>query len=263
MAKKKPPATFEIVFRGANVAPEDVPLWIVAEAVTAIQSLSSGSTIADEDDSKNPITLLGVMRGSAIYQCIATDPGLAIQKLTVVGKLLLEGEGTLDTQAAFALRPLSKLSQVAKSLNCVIEIRQPIARKAPLAIVEAGSFAAVSKRLLIRGGTSLTGEVVRVGGATGLRCVLKIPGRSSLLYCDVAGQELSRALGRCLYQHVVIEGEAQWVYGSYDIFQFEITRVRELKTAKLTEHFDALYESGGHGWDAISDVAAYLDGNSK
>lgn len=44
------------------------------------------------------------------------------------------------------------------------------------------------------------------------------------------------------------------------MFRFEITSVKELKPATLAEHFDALYRSGGHGWDAISDVTAFLNG---
>jgi hypothetical protein len=260
---EKATPTFEIRLIGPGLLPEKIPLRSVSDVLSAIQDLASGR---DPDEQKyvpheKGIGLMNVKRGSAVYCCVSRSPTEAVENLSRIGKLLRspsEEENPSDGIVA-ALRPIQSLSEVAKSVGCQIEVSVTGHRKEPIFTVEEDAFQRISGRLFVFGETTLYGKIERVGGATDMRCLLRIPGRRHLLYCDVATKELAQRLGQHLYEDVAASGTAQWINRTWKVYHFKInnfTQPRiENNTSKIIEE---LRNAGLSAWDNIDSPEQYL-----
>jgi hypothetical protein len=127
-----------------------------------------------------------------------------------------------------------------------------------LARIEPGTYDRITTSLFIEGDTAITGKVERVGGATDIRCGLRVPFQSRMLFCGVAGTDVARKLGDKLYQIVAVRGTARWLKNSWRIVSFTIRDVYQPVSGSLPEAMDSLREAGGKGWDNIDDPEAYL-----
>jgi hypothetical protein len=125
----------------------------------------------------------------------------------------------------FVLRPVEEISAIARSLKCVIVVRKPGDRRNTIVEVQESSYERLAGSLLIAGDTTIQGEIKGVGGATGMRCRLRVSFQPKLLFCDVASQEVSRKLGQHLYEEVAAKGTAKWIQRSWRIFSFRITDI--------------------------------------
>jgi hypothetical protein len=259
MHQRAPTPTLEVLFRGADLAPELIPLRSIAETLSAVQRLASGRDIDETEPppDNDAIGLLRVRRGSAVFQCVANNPTAALSNLKSVGQALTALETASTAVLDYALRPIETLSTIARSLACNIVIRKAQDRSL-LATVDGDSYKHLSQNMLMSGETSVAGRVQRVGGATEMRCALRIEGRHRLLFCDVASREISRKLGQHLYEEVVAVGMAQWFQRSWKIFSFEIRDIYTPRPGSLVEAVRALHAAGGKAWDAIQDPMAYL-----
>lgn len=248
---KKPPPSFSVYFKGSLVYPEAIPWQRVAEALRAVHGLSKSVETEHEEDS---IRLIGVARGSAIFQCYAEHAVTAVDNLRRVGRMLDRNE--LPDDAAFRVRPIEELSRIAKSLACVIIIQKD--RGDVLARIEPDSYRQIAGSFLVAGETTITGEVKRVGGATDQRCTLRIPDRPTLLYCDVGSVEVARELGKHLYEDVVVTGTAHWLKTSFEIVDFRIQSITQVPKVRLSNAFAALRAAGADAWDNVDDPRAFL-----
>ena len=186
MSKKKPPSAFEVVFEGPGIYPEKIPIGKLARALSAVQRLASGQEQEEEDaveSQEDRIRLLGVRRGSAAYQFSAPQPHIAISHLRDAGKVLDDPESLGENE--YVLSPVEELSNVAKSLECMIVMRAPGKDGVVLARIGPRSFSAVSEKLFIHGETAIIGRVERVGGAdrTEMRPSYSIPITHAYLSC--------------------------------------------------------------------------------
>jgi hypothetical protein len=253
---KRPPAAFEVVFSAPELSPERISVRMLSRALSAVQRLASGVDRPDDDDVPEAgagpdINLLAVRRGSAVYQCAMENPELAVARLTDAGNALKRP--LRATGIDYLMRPVEELSAIARSLRCVITLRCPTDESRILATIDGESFAGISRHLLIVGDTTVSGRVERVGGSTGRRCSLRVPFQPTILYCDVASDEVTRVLGQNLYQDIDAEGRARWIRGTWRIFSFTILSVRSHRRTSLTEALDAIYEAGGSAWDDVDD----------
>jgi hypothetical protein len=266
MAAKKPNPTFTVRFVKEGLSPETVPWRAVSEAISAVQDLASGRDplemrVVPPDKT---IGLLNVRRGSAVYSCISHVPDEARQNLRIVGRVLSNsedgGESGLDVAMVRTLKPIERLSEVAKSLGCRLEVAFANKPKDPVFVVESDDFARLSTRLFLEGETTIIGIVKRVGGQTDMKCALTVPGRRHLLYCDVTGRgtEIIRELGKRLYEEIAAHGTAVWIHSSWHIYKFTIRSFSQPKLGNSAAVVDKLRNAGLSAWDSIGDPETYI-----
>jgi hypothetical protein len=262
MATKAPPPLFEVVFEGAGIYPEKIPLGTLARALQAVQRLAAGKEVSDEegpehDQEEESIRLSEIRRGSAVFRFVGPPSPVPVQRLRLVGEVLDTPDhiGHFD----YILNPIELLSGTARNLGCSIVVREPGKEGRVLARIEPGSYQRISEALFIEGETSITGEVKRVGGVTEIRCALRVPFQQRLLFCKVGGADVARGLGDCLYKRVVVQGRGCWIKGTWRIVSFTITGVQELHPGPLKDALRALREAGGKAWDEVDDPEAFLE----
>ena len=267
MRPKKPSPLFEVRFEGPGIYPERIPLRSLVTTLSAVQRLAVGSTPPEEDEGEEgkereeeSLRLLDVKRGSAVFQIGApttSDPRPALERLRVVGDFLGNREDDVE-DIDYALSPIRDLSNTARSLNCTISLREPGRDKRVLAVFEPTSYESIANLLLVEGETSFVGRVQRVGGATDVRCGLRVSFQNRMLICRVPDKEVARTIGKRLYEDVVVQGTANWLKNSWKMVSFTIKSVLQPTQGSILEAFDELREAGGKSWDAIDDPAAYL-----
>jgi len=262
MSIPKPKTILELVFHGSGIVPEKIPIGKVAGALSAVKRLASGEVVGEEDEDEgeeivDPIRLIGLVRGSAIFRFSAAAPGPAIERLRVAGKVL-ENPDEIGQSNEYVLRPVKDLSAIAKALDCSILLREPGDRKDSLMTIEPKSYERISKSLLLEGETSIAGCVMRVGGATYLRCGLRVSFQRRMLFCRIVSNEVARALGNLLYQDVVVRGRAKWWKSSMRIFSFEIHDTNQPKPGSILEGLDAVWNAGLKDWERRDDPDRYL-----
>jgi hypothetical protein len=260
--KKKPEAVFEVVFDGPDIFPEAIPLGTLTQTLSAVRRLAAGTDAPEEDeDAEAPddqsIRLLDVVRGSAVFRFVGPAALIALANLRGTGEILQNPEAIGDKD--YILNPVAKLSATAKRIGCPIVVREPGKDGTVLARIEPSTYETISDRLFVKGETEFTGRVERVGGATQVRCGLRVHFQTRMLICMVASREVARELGDCLYRNVSVKGDALWVKHTWRVVDFTIKSVVRLNPGKLTEAFQALRDAGGKGWDNIPDPRAYLE----
>lgn len=267
MAKKtpataKPTATFEVRFVGSDVLPEKIPLRAVSDALSAVQDLASGRDPFEETqvDPAKSIRLLAVRRASATYQCLARAPREAIANLNRVAHILssLDKEDGNEEGLITAFRPIKVLCDVAGSVGCRVQIRVADQEKGELFSLDKADYERVSARLFMTGETTVVGTIERAGGATEMKCLLRVPGRRRLLYCNVGSRELVQRLGQHLYEQIAATGTATWLHRSWRIQEFTIKDFTQPCLGNLTEALQELRNAGLSAWDEISDPEQYL-----
>ena len=261
---KAPQATFEVRFVAPGLIPAKVPLHAVSEALAAVQDLASGRDPFETRHvpPEKAIGLVKVRRGSAVYSCVAREPEDAYKNLARVGNMLSEltqetigGESELMV-AAF--RPIETLSTVARNVGCRVEIARVDKKEHPMVVVDSDAFKKLSNRLLLKGETTVLGTVVRVGGATGMRCLMRVAGRHRILYCDVESRELVRNLGQHLYEQIAATGTATWIHRSWYIYEFTIRGFTQPALGDAESAINALRDAGLNAWDKIKDPESYI-----
>lgn len=258
----EPTTTFEVRFVAPDLSPDKVSLRAVSDALSAVQDLASGRDPFEQQHvpQEKGIGLVRVRRGSAVYTCLARAPEEALDNLTRVGRLLAHpDEDQVESDGLVAaLQPIKSLSEVAKSVGCRVEVRATGQRRHRLFVVEQDDFTRISSRFLVTGETTVVGRVERVGGATGMRCFLRVPGRRPGLYCDVQTRDLARKLGQHLYEQIAARGTAKWIHRSWRIYEFRITDFTQPRLGDAVKAIEELRRAGLSAWDSVDDPEGYI-----
>jgi hypothetical protein len=262
MPTKAPNPIFEVVFRG--IYPEKIPLGTLSRILAAVQRLVSGIE-SEEDDEQVPetmsvsgqIQLLAMKRSSAVYRFAGESTNQIMTRLRLVGDVLAHPEQLGEND--YLLTPLERISTSAKTLGCDVTLRAPGNNGKVIATIGPRSYDEISRSIFVKGETSVIGNVQRVGGATEMRCALRLPARQRLLFCRVKTEAVARKLGDCLYKDVAVTGQAIWIRGTWRINAFTITGATETKKGSIIEAFGALHEAGGSGWDNVDDPERTLE----
>jgi hypothetical protein len=263
MAKKKAQPTFAIRFVRPDLTPDQVPPRAVYDALSAVQDLASGRDPFETAHvpPEKTIGLVGVKPGSAIYSCIARAPEEARANLRRIGFLLsdpIAASSNGDILVA-ALRPIESLSLLAKNMNCRLDVLLTNgAESVSLFAIGEDAYRQMSKNLLLRGDTTIVGRIERAGGATEMRCALRIPGRHRLLYCDVQSRDLVRRLGQHLYEDIAAIGTAEWIHRTWRIYRFTIRDFTQPRLGDPTEAIAELRGAGLSAWDQVADPEALI-----
>lgn len=259
MLPKKPSPTFEVALRGSGVLPEAIPMRAVADTLSAVQRLTNSQEF--EEDKSPPveaIRLLNVQRGSAVYSCFSLHPEQALAQLRVAGQIVSTAEEAVSSFVDRLLSPIEDLSRIARSLSCAIIVKTPGRQGAILAEFDQASYQQLADRVLLHGETTIRGRVERVGGASDVRCTLRLE-NGRLLYCDVASAELSRRIGKHLYEQVIAHGNATWVHRSWRVIRFTIQALQQPEEGgSILGALQAIHAAGASAWDEIEDPVEYL-----
>jgi len=247
---------------GPDVLPEKIPLRSVSDALSAVQDLASARDPFEETQvaPEKSIRLLAVRRASATYQCLARAPKEAIANLVRVAAILasLDDERGNQDGLVAAFRPLKSLCDVAGSVGCSVQVRLVGRETKELFCVQKDDYQRISDRLFMTGETTVVGTIERVGGATGMRCLLRVPGRPRLLYCDVEHQDLVRRLGQHLYEQIAATGTATWIHRSWRIHEFKINDFTQPRLGNLVEALEELRNAGLSAWGQVNDPEKYI-----
>jgi hypothetical protein len=256
---KQPQATFEVVFVGRGIAPERIPIRTLSETMEAVQALANGNDVDSKEEKKSAsIGLVKITRGSAGFHCVAPRASIAMEHLRLAGLLLARDSVLTEVTQEYVLRPIETLSRIAGALKCRILVCPPRLRDAPIAVVDSDSYGHVSTGVFVQGDSSVSGRIQRVGGATEMRCTLRVPDRESLLYCDVSNTETARKLGQHLYQNIVATGVATWFSRSWRLYAFKINDIYQPKEQSVVKAFEELSDAGGNVWADVEDPETLL-----
>ncbi len=260
--KTKAAATFEVRLVAPDLLPEKIPLRAVSDALSAVQDLASGRDPFEQQQvpPEKSIGLINVGPGSAVYTCLSHAPEEALTNLRKVGELLsvTDIDNVNGDNLVTALRPIQSLSDIAKSQGCRVEVTAKGHRRQPLFTVEKDDFQRISSRLFATGETTVVGTIQRVGGATGMRCLLRVPARRRILYCDVKRKELVRRLGQHLYEQIAASGTARWIHRSWKLYEFTINDFTQPLLGDPVEAIEKLRGAGLSAWDEIDDPEGHI-----
>jgi hypothetical protein len=264
MATKKPEPTFIVRMIAPDLAPDKVPFRQVSAALSAIQDLASGRDPLEtrQVPEEQVIGLVNVRKGSALYSCISRSPEDARRNLRVAGQLLADEGEITDPEDGLAkmLKPIERLSEVAKSVGCRLEVALATRPKSPLFSVGQEDFAKLSTRLFLTGDTTIIGTIERAGGRTDMKCALSVPGRRRMLFCDVKTRKIVQRLGQHLYEEIAARGEAVWIHSSWHIYKFTIHDFTQPRVGDASKAIEELRKAGLNAWDKIRDPDKYIKG---
>jgi len=203
----------------------------------------------------NPgLRLIGIKSMSAGY-AVADPFRESVGVITQTGKAIGRPDRADWTQAT--LSSVKELSEVARSLGCVIEFRLPSnGRQLGDVIAKIGpsTFKDVSASAYITGPTSVLATLERVGGATEMHCGIRLVEQSrKMVICKVASVDLVRGLGNFIYQQVLLHGVAQWLRHGFFLRTMEVMSFEVPKTGSILDTLNRIYDAGGSAWDSVDD----------
>lgn len=265
MAKKKTSrhqrTTFEIRLVGPKVKPESVPIHLVSDALAAIQDIAAGRDSFERAPVPREmgINLIDVKKGSAVYSIHSHQPEVALENLKLLGKRLLSPDDSNLDQLISSINPIEKLSRVARQVGCEVKVTAAGDKKNSILEIGEDAYKRISQNMFTRGDATIIAKIIRVGGATEPRCLLRLDNRRSLLYCDVEGRDLLQELGQHLYEQVAIKGTATWLHSNWYIHKFKITSFSRPKIRNVAKAIESLRDAGLKAWDNVDDPQHLLE----
>ncbi len=265
---KKPKADFVIRLVGPGMRPWLVPMRSLTRILDAVQRLVEQRDESDEESEPRSeaetreriLRLLDIKSGSAAYNVAAFDGTAAIKILNETASSIKSPEKS-DWGAA-TISSIQELSEVAKSLGCEIEFRQPSDGRGfgdVIAAIRPSTYEIVSSAAFVSGDTSIFGKIERVGGAVEMHCGLRLPDHPrKMVICRVIGADLVRDLGRYLYQSVMVSGKATWIRSTWQLKRMVITSFEPPKTGSIREALEQIHKAGGDAWDKVKRPATML-----
>lgn len=264
---------FIIRIVGKGVRPWAVPFRSLARVLEAVQRLvdqrddESDAGLAEPDeptkaDEIRTLHLVDVKSSSAAYEVAAPNSALAHEVLTGFGRSIKSPDNV--EWSTSALSSLKELSEVAKSLGCEIEFREP--KKTGqrsygnvIAKITPKTYEGVASIAYISGRTSVYAKIERVGGATEMHCGIRLPhSPRKMVICRVANESLVRKLGQLIYQNVVLSGRAKWLRHNWKLKQLIIDDFERAKTGSIFDTLKKAHDKGGAAWDDIEDPDAFI-----
>lgn len=255
---KNAETTFVVRLVAPDLSPSTIPFRVVSAAISAVQDLASGRDPLEtrQVPEEKVIGLVNVRKGSAIYSCFSRAPDEARVNLRLVGQVL-SGQydaNRIDERLAKAFKPIEKLSEVAKALGGRVEVALANQPRDPLFSVEKDDFSKLSSRLFLTGETTVIGTVKRAGGQTAMKCALRVPGRSRMLYCSVRSKAIAQRLGQHLYEEIAAQGKVVWIHSSWHIYKFTIHDFSQPRIGDAAAAIKQLRDAGLDAWDDVSDL---------
>ena len=224
--------------------PEEVPAHALAEVMAALQGI-----LEPVSPESQPLTvnLFDITRGSAAYKCTTSNPGLALPHLRLVGEWIRNGQPARGLGDAFP--HIRTLSDMARRVQTDVEVRAGANVDSPLLLrVSQDTFDELKSHHTVTGMTTIVGEILRIGGATKPRCMVRVLNQRSAIYCTTSVEQ-ARQLAARLYETVALEGRAVWLTSTRDILEFDVTDVLPYARSSFAEVRRQLRAAGADRWD--------------
>lgn len=269
--KKKPDPAFVIRLVGRGIRPWAVPMRSLARVLEAVQRLvERRDDFADDmempkalqGESGTILHLLNVRSSSATYAVAAPDHGDTLKVLKDVHGAIEQPENAdwLDS----TLSSVRDISDVARSLRCEIEFREPDKAKGfggVIARITPATFSEIEGSAYIKARTSIYAKIERVGGATEMHCGIRLPSTPrKMVICRVKTTELVRELGQYMYQYAILGGQATWLRHNWRLKRMVIDSFEPPKTGSIREALRSSHQAGGCAWDTIEDPEGLIMG---
>lgn len=245
----------ELRFGARRIRPEQISFAALRRAIEALQQLLSGPE-EQETERRVQLALVQVKRGSAVFCLSVDDPAGCLGNLRKIRTVLREGR--LDDATAYAADAIRSLSALAQRYNCPLTLATGNGRRQEWLRVEAETYERVAQTAFTRGELTTVAYLLRVGGATAHKCVLRLPGRRRVLFCPVASQRLAREMAACLYGWIVVRGHGAWVRETHRVVELSVDDFRPVAAGRLLERCRRVREASGGVWDRIDDPDRYL-----
>lgn len=271
VANKKPNADFIVRMVGQGIRPWAVPLRTLTNILDAVQRLVEQQDRTLEDDVSydgethvesgyRTLHLLSVKSKSAAYAVSVPDGAAAIALLSEIGESIDSPDKANWTSPT--LSSIEALSRSAKSMGCEIEFREADSSRTygrVIARIAPSTYEAIAGSAFIRGRTSLYAKIERVGGATAMHCGLRLPDAPrKMVICRVVSDDLVRELGRYMYEHLIVSGDATWVKHDWRLKTLVIDSFDPPKKGSIRETLLRAHDAGGHAWDSVDDPDAAI-----
>jgi hypothetical protein len=250
--QQKAVPSFTLRIRGKGISPEVVPVRTLSDAASAVMRLLSGDSAED----LLKVHVLGVRRGSAVYPCLIDGGTPILAGFDAIGAVArLEDTAKLTFSM---LSPIRILSEIAKKFEGVVEVFEGKKAGQPAAVFAPDTYSRIRGTSLITDDATVSGILMRVGGAEDRKCSIRIPGRASLLYCRVKDEELSRKLGQHLYECVTLHGQGTYFARTWDLINLRVTNAVFPSKASTLDLLRKLRQSSGNAWDDVLDVSSEI-----
>jgi len=204
--------------------------------------------------------LLDVVAKSATYPVAARDSEQVLRVLRDTGEAIANPES--EKWSSGMLYPIRNLSEVAQALGCQIEFRLPGSGRQMgdvIATISPETYDEIAKSAFVTGETSVYGRLERIGGATRLRCGLRVPEQPNrMIICSVSHRDLAQELGQYLYEHIVVVGTATWFRRDWVLKHVDVRGFEKPKTGSIMDALKRIHKAGGSAWDDIEDPASFL-----
>ncbi|MCL2700417.1 MAG: hypothetical protein FWE88_01840 [Phycisphaerae bacterium] len=224
--------------------PEDVPTHALADVVAALQGILEPVSPKDQPPS---VSVFDIKRGSAAYQCTISNPDVAIPRFRLVGKCI-QSEHT-DRVLGEVFPYISRLSEAARRIQTDVEIREGADKNGPVILrVSPDTFEQLKEYHTVAGATTIVGKVLRVGGSTEPRCMVRILNQKTAVFCTISVEQ-ARHLATRLYETVALEGRAVWLKSTRDVLYFDVSNILPYQRTSFAEIRQKLRAAGASRWD--------------
>jgi hypothetical protein len=238
MASPKPDFRIDL-----GLYPEQVPLGELLEMLRSILDVTS----TDDSEGKQVVSLLRINRGSTVLPFKATQPERARADLAAAAAAI----NRCDLSDLPPKKRVAVQKFVSWSSNRASKVRiyaEPSGRAS--AVITANTRLATPA--VIKGATTLYGEVRRAGGARP-SVQLVTPSQDQPVPC-YGNHDVVRQLASRLYTEVGLSGVATWNTANWRIEQLEISSVLDFEPTGLTHAFDELAQAAPGAWAGVTDA---------
>lgn len=247
----------EVTILGADVSPEQVAIRDLVEVLSRIER--AVLCFAEETLEALPegamLSLVALRRGSEQLVFSVHEPLVpAMAKISEVVSTSHFSELPTKTYGA-----LYELSESMSKRGWSLEIREDPRHSIHNARLGAeNALQPPYQPAFVRGTTTLHGECLRVGGATGPKAEIRLSTTDRILNVELS-QELAKELAPRLYEDVALVGQATWNTETWEITHFRVSEITDYRMTDPAEAFQELARAAEGHWDDV-DAVSYVHG---
>lgn len=216
---------FTVRIPDERVLPDSVPLPHLIRLLREVDQLigaydldrAYGGEEAEElEDQRGYVSLVWVRSGSSTYGLAVSDP-YADFLPEVFSAVSRRDYADVPLGAQHAL---ARIGNLATKFEWSVEFREQFTHTGTGFTIQPGEKLGVSEEpLIVRGTTTLTGEVVMAGGVKPSAKIRPIGG--GRLVVVRMGADMAKEMAQKLYSTVTIRGEAHWNSSNQELLGFE------------------------------------------
>lgn len=244
----------EIKFVGSDISPAKVRASELAKIIESVEEMIASVIVRDHPKiTKESIVvgLINIEQGSVKLDFIPDLYEQGMSAFQEIGQAI--NSKNFSKLPKDSIRSLNLISSFTKKYNCAGELRSRTSDNVPLAVIT--SEIKIEPDSILKGQTTLYGNVIRVGGKTPKIMLETIEGLT--IFCDI-DQNLAIHLGNKLYKAVGLKGTASWNSRDFSIESFRIESITDYEEISLSKSINELSKLAGKYFSDIDDVEQYV-----